>query len=128
MATKEKVSTPFYSKLFALQQSVDPVKKTTENPHFKKMYADLNSIITELMPHLQDNGLILIQPIINGCVVSKIIDIETGECLESSMEIPSGLSTTPVWKPRLRISALNSEMNTIRSARITPKPGSYGPG
>ena len=64
------------------------VIKNATNPHLKRNYADINSIIDTVEPILLDHGLLLIQPIIDDKVYTIIVDIETGDKLESYLTLP----------------------------------------
>jgi hypothetical protein len=85
----QAVSLNIYQKLHLAKQSMGKVIKNATNPHFKRSYADINAILEAVEPILMDCGLILIQPVIDGKVISRIIDIETGDSLESSLELPA---------------------------------------
>lgn len=78
-----------YQKLHCAKQSMGKVIKNATNPHFKRSYADINSIIETVEPILMDCGLILMQPVVDGKVISRIIDVESGESVESSLELPA---------------------------------------
>jgi hypothetical protein len=88
-AEEPKTALNIYQKLHCAKQSMGKVIKNATNPHFKRNYADINSIIETVEPILMDCGLILMQPVIDNKVISRIIDIETGENVESSLELPS---------------------------------------
>ena len=77
-----------YPKLHAAKQKIGKVVKNANNPHFKKSYADINALIESVEPILLEQGLLLIQPIEDGVVGTVIIDIETGDKVESSMRLP----------------------------------------
>ena len=77
-----------YMKLWKAKQEIESVKKNANNPHFKKNYADINALIEAVEPVLLKYNLILLQPIQDGFVFTKIIDCETGESVESSMRLP----------------------------------------
>lgn len=77
-----------YTKLFALQQEVGKVAKNATNPFFKSKYFDVNGLIEHLTPLLAKHKLLLIQPIVNGSVVSKIVNIEDGVSVESAAKLP----------------------------------------
>lgn len=64
------------------------VIKNATNPHFKRSYADINSIIETVEPILMDCGLILMQPVKDDKVYTIIIDIENGDRFESYMTLP----------------------------------------
>lgn len=86
------MSKNIYSRLLDAKKSIGKVHKNSKNPHFKNTYADLNALIETVEPILLDNGLLLLQPIINGKVVTQIIDVETSEKLESIIELDPKLN------------------------------------
>jgi hypothetical protein len=81
-----------YTKLHQSKLEIGKVSKNAKNPHFKKSYADINALLEAVEPILLTHGLILMQPISDGIVTTQIIDIETGEKVESSMTLPQGLT------------------------------------
>jgi hypothetical protein len=82
-----------YQKIIEAKREIGKVAKNAKNPHFKNTYADLNALIEAVEPILLEKGLMLLQPIIENKVFSKIIDAESGECVESYIDLP--LSVTP---------------------------------
>ncbi len=78
-----------YKKLHDAKLEIGKVAKNAKNPHFKNTYADLNALIEAVEPILLEKGLVMLQPVINGEVKTLIIDIESGEQVESSMTLPS---------------------------------------
>jgi hypothetical protein len=79
-----------YAKLHAAKLEIGKVAKTATNPHFKKSYADLNSLIEAVEPILLEKGLLLLQPIKEGRVFSIIIDASSSESIESYIDLPTG--------------------------------------
>lgn len=77
-----------YQKLHLAKQSMGKVIKNAINPHLKRNYADINSIIDTVEPILLDHGLLLMQPVKEDKVYTIIIDIETEEYVESFMQLP----------------------------------------
>ena len=75
-------------KLWKAKQEIEAVKKNAKNPHFKNNYADINALIEAVEPVLLKYNLILMQPIENGCVVTRIVDCESGDSVESTMRLP----------------------------------------
>ena len=71
--------------------SIGKVVKNSTNPHFKKSYADINALLEAVEPILHENGLLLIQPIWDGILYTVIIDIETGELVDSWLKLPDNL-------------------------------------
>jgi hypothetical protein len=84
----EVVTLNIYQKLHCAKQSMGKVIKNATNPHFKRSYADINSIIDTVEPILMDCGLILMQPVKDDKVYTIIIDIENGDRFESFMTLP----------------------------------------
>jgi len=87
--TAPEVSLNIYQKLHLAKQSMGKVIKNATNPNLKRNYADINSIIETVEPILMDCGLILMQPVVDGKVISRIIDVESGDSVESSLELPA---------------------------------------
>ena len=75
-------------KLWKAKQEIEAVKKNAKNPHFKNNYADINALIEAVEPVLLKYNLLLMQPIENGCVVTRIVDCESGDSVESTMRLP----------------------------------------
>ena len=80
-----------YPKLHAAKQKIGKVVKNANNPHFKKSYADINSLLETVEPILLEHGLLLLQPIIDGYVNTMIIDIDNGDSVSSSLRLPEVL-------------------------------------
>lgn len=77
-----------YKKLNSVRKAVGAIPKDNKNPFFNSSYFDINSLISHVDSELQKNDLLLLQPVISNCVYTQIIDIETGEKVESSMCLP----------------------------------------
>ena len=88
-AEEVKPALNIYQKLHLAKQSMGKVVKNATNPHLKRNYADINSIIDTVEPILLDCGLLLMQPIIDDKVYTIIIDIETGDKIESYLTLPA---------------------------------------
>jgi hypothetical protein len=86
--TVEAAALTFLQKLHNAKQSIKKVAKNAKNPHFKNNYADINALIEEVEPILLENRLLLLQPIEDGYVYSRIVDIDSGEICESCMKLP----------------------------------------
>jgi len=87
-ADEPKTALNIFQKLHCAKQSMGKVIKNATNPHFKRSYADINSIIETVEPILMDCGLILMQPVKDDKVYTIIIDIENGDRFESYMTLP----------------------------------------
>ena len=77
-----------YRKLHKAKQSIGKIHKNATNPHFKKSYADLTAILEIVEPILHENGLIVLQPVKDNIVMTQIIDIDSGDMIESFMSLP----------------------------------------
>jgi hypothetical protein len=75
--------------LLSAKQEIGKVAKNAKNPHFKNTYADINALLEAVEPILLDKGLLLIQPINDGKVSTIIIHAESGEQMESSIDLPA---------------------------------------
>lgn len=73
-----------YAKLL---NSINSIKKDSDNPYYKSKYADLNAIFDEVKDKINENGFILLQNVENNYLRTRIIHIETGEFLESMFEL-----------------------------------------
>ena len=78
-----------YKKIFEAKKSIGKISKDSKNPFFKSNYLSLNGLIEAITPSLEENGLILIQPIEAEWVKTKIVDNETGEYISSEIHLPS---------------------------------------
>jgi len=83
-----KTTLNIYQKLHLAKQSMGKVVKNATNPHLKRNYADINSIIDTVEPILLDHGLLLIQPVKDDKVFTIVVDVETGERIDSYLTLP----------------------------------------
>jgi hypothetical protein len=130
MKTTEKVEIPkgdVMMKLWHAKQEIGKVYKNANNPHFKRSYADLNAILQTVEPILLAHGLLLMQPINDGCVITRIFDPETATCVESSMRLPE--ATTPQqmgsavsYYRRYSLTSLLCLQTTDDDAELASKP------
>ena len=81
-----------FHKLHSAKQHIGKVAKNATNPHFKKTYADINALLETVEPILLSYGLILLQPIKGNTVFTIITDIDSGESVESFMDIPMNIT------------------------------------
>lgn len=81
------MSSDFLKALADLQDSVNKITKNEDNPFFKSKYTDLNAIFEEVKPKIREKGFILIQTVLNDKLKTQLIHIETGEYLESFMDL-----------------------------------------
>lgn len=87
----EQHPAPFYVRLHQAKQLIGKVHKNATNPHFKKSYADINSIIQAVEPILLQHDLLLLQPIEGGSVCTQIVCIYTGFTISSCMTLDLSL-------------------------------------
>jgi len=73
--------------LMNVKKEVGTLSKTELNPFYKSKYFDVNSLIEQVDPLLEKNGLLLLQPIINNEVKSIIYHCESGNSVESSIQL-----------------------------------------
>ena len=88
-----------YMKLHRAKMSIGKVVKNATNPHFKRSYADINALLETVEPILHENGLLLLQPIKDNILTTQIIDIDSGQFVESWLPLPS------ITDPQKMISA-----------------------
>jgi hypothetical protein len=95
-----------FKALVSFQTSVSKIIKDKDNPFHRSKYADLSTVVETVKPALNENGLVVVQPIILKKIVTEDFDgvqkghsssvmvlrtmliHESGETLESEMIIP----------------------------------------
>lgn len=77
-----------YKKLFEIQKNIGKLTKDADNPFFKSKYADINQLIELSNPLFHNQNLIVLQPIHGNTLLTQVIDVDTGEKIESSLELP----------------------------------------
>lgn len=78
------------------QMECPKISKDANNPFFKgSKYATLPHILGIITPILKKNGLVIVQPVINNAVVTKLIHIDSGEFIESVYDIVCKDATNP---------------------------------
>jgi hypothetical protein len=75
-------------KLFNLQQEIGSISKDATNPFYKSKYFDINSLIKQLHPLLKKHRLLLLQPIEEDMVYSKIICVDGTGGVISALQLP----------------------------------------
>lgn len=76
--------------LVKAQASMSNPVKGANNPFFRSKYADLNSVREAILPVLNENGIVVLQPMV--CIdgknfVKTVLLHESGETIESYTEI-----------------------------------------
>jgi len=77
----------FYKAFLVAQKQIQGAHKDSTNPHFKSKYADLESVMDAVKVHLNNAGIIIVQPIVGDRVLTALIHAESGERIESDMPI-----------------------------------------
>lgn len=80
----------FAAAFIAAQKEMGNASKGSKNPFFKSSYADLNSVREACLPALNDNGIAVLQPIVQvegKNFVKTVLLHESGETMESLTEI-----------------------------------------
>ncbi len=76
-----------YQKLAQAKKEIGAISKDSKNPFYKSKYFDINQLLQHVEPVLEKYGLMVMQPIIEGKVVSLIIDVETGKDCRSEIQL-----------------------------------------
>jgi len=76
-----------YKKLFKAKQEIGKISKDSKNPFYKSMYFDINQLLEHVEPILQKHDLLVLQPIVNNSVESRIVDVESEKFITSSIEL-----------------------------------------
>jgi len=81
-------------KLLEFQKQISVIKKDGKNPHFKKTYATLQQVLSEVKPVLNEIGLLLTQPIDERGIGTVITDGK--DSISSFIPMPIGLAPQPL--------------------------------
>jgi hypothetical protein len=76
-----------YQKLAQAKKEIGAISKDSKNPFYKSKYFDINQLLNHVEPVLEKYGLMVMQPIVEGKVVSLIIDVETGNDCRSELKL-----------------------------------------
>ena len=94
-----------YKKLFEAKKEIGKISKDSKNPFFKSNYLSLNGLIDAVEPVLEKHGLLLLQPIEDGKVVTMICDAEKDGTLLTS-RVLSGMTLPNITDPQKLGSAI----------------------
>lgn len=122
-----------YMKLHRAKMSIGKVVKNATNPHFKRSYADINALLETVEPILHENGLLLLQPIKDNILTTQIIDIDSGNFVESWLQLPSitdpqkMISATTYYRRAtlqalLSLQAVDDDGNTVTTSVKAANP------
>jgi hypothetical protein len=79
-----------YKAIFQARKQFNDIHKKSKNPHFKSNYADLNTILADIEPSMEEAGLLLIQGSdgnVNS-IITRLVHSESGEYVEIEMSAP----------------------------------------
>ena len=119
-----------YQKLADAKAEIGAISKDSTNPFFKSKYFDINNLLAHVEPILLKHGLLCLQPIIEGHVVTQIIDIDTEQMISSSIALtderdPQKLGSQISYFRRYSCSsilAIQAEDDDANSAKPKPQP------
>lgn len=77
-----------YVKLLRVKSEIGKLTKKADNPFFKSKYLDLSDLLEAVEPVLDKHGLVLLQPLQDGKVCTMIVDSETGDQVQSYLDLP----------------------------------------
>ena len=86
---KEKT---IYQKLLSCKMKFTAITKDQKNPHFKSAYYDINDLHKMVDPILHEEGLIILNPISDGKIVTELVDVASGEKLTSSFTLNDNIN------------------------------------
>lgn len=76
-------------RILEVKKHIGNLSKNSKNPFFKSAYLDLTDLLNAVEPLLQEQGLVLLQPIIGNSVFTQIIDSENNNVIaESNIDLP----------------------------------------
>lgn len=77
--------------LLKAQMSMGSASKSADNPYFSSKYADFNEVLKVCKPHLNANGILILQPTgfigETPVVTTKLVHAESGEYISASMQM-----------------------------------------
>ena len=120
-------------RILEVKKHIGNLSKNAKNPFFKSAYLDLTDLLNAVEPLLQDQSLVLLQPIRDGKVYTEIIDTESNEVLiDSYISLPNitdpqklGSAITYfrryTLKSLLAIAEEDDDGNDSAKAKVSPK-------
>lgn len=80
-----------YTKLLDVTSKIEKLEKDKKNPFFKSSYVSLDKVIDVVRPHLLAEKLLLLQPIEQGCVGTRIFCTESNKFIDSFIPLPENM-------------------------------------
>lgn len=82
MYTSE-TTTKIWGAMLAAQSAIGPVEKNGVNPRFKNRYATIEDILAAIRKPCLNAGVVLVQYVENGVLLTRCTHAETGEFIET---------------------------------------------
>lgn len=79
------------TKLFQIQKEIGKISKDGKNNFYGSKYFDINKLLDHILPILQKNQVVILQPIVDNEVQTVIRCTETGEEEVSAIRLSQGL-------------------------------------
>ena len=73
--------------LAKFQKDCPAIKKDSSNPYFKSFYASLDAIQHHIKPHVEKNGLVIVQATKGDVVETTVYHVESSESISSTFPI-----------------------------------------
>lgn len=79
-----------FDRLLAAQKKIGVISKDKVNPYFNSKYTDINALIAMIKPIINEEGLLILQPLsnVNGRPAVSTIIMYGSEKIESTFTIP----------------------------------------
>lgn len=74
------------NKIQNIQKKIGKLTKDTKGYNYK--YFDINQLLEKLQPLLEEEGLVIMQPIVDGKVSTIIVDMSDASRMTSELELP----------------------------------------
>lgn len=115
-------------KIARIQDKIGKLTKDTKGYNYK--YFDINQLLEKLQPLLREEGLVITQPILEGCVVTKIESTDDlanpFSTITSSIKLPENVepqklgSAITYYRRYSLVSLLALEAEDDDGASVTP--------
>jgi hypothetical protein len=74
-------------KLAEFQKILQKVVRDSKNTHYKSKYASLDAVLDAIRDPLLEDGLIAIQRVDEDFLITQIVDLDSGELVESKIKL-----------------------------------------
>ena len=95
-----------YKKLFDAKKEIGKITKDSKNPFFKSNYLSLNGLIDAVEEVLVKHDLLLLQPICDGKVITRIIDTSSTTLNIDTNSVDSEICLPNIQDPQKLGSAI----------------------